>query len=155
MKHIPLTHGKVALVDDEDYARISRYKWYASETMLETFYAMRAVHFPGLSAMQANGSVKYRRLLITMARQIMGLCSDDPRVVDHKNHDTLDNRRYNLRICTVRQNIWNRRKPRNSHNRYKGSYRQANGEWFAMIKKRHIGTFNSEIEERDKTKIRV
>jgi len=29
MKKIPLTKGFVALVDDEDYARVSQYKWCA------------------------------------------------------------------------------------------------------------------------------
>lgn len=28
MKEIPLTQGKVALVDDEDFERVSQYKWY-------------------------------------------------------------------------------------------------------------------------------
>ena len=30
MKQIPLTQGQVALVDDEDYERVSQYKWCAS-----------------------------------------------------------------------------------------------------------------------------
>jgi hypothetical protein len=29
MKQIPITQGQVALVDDEDYERVSKYKWQA------------------------------------------------------------------------------------------------------------------------------
>jgi hypothetical protein len=39
-----------------------------------------------------------------MARRILGLEHGDPLKADHINHDTLDNRRANLRIVTNRQN---------------------------------------------------
>ena len=29
MKEIPLSQGKIALVDDEDYADLSQFKWHA------------------------------------------------------------------------------------------------------------------------------
>lgn len=32
MKEIPLTQGYVALVDDEDYDRVSAFKWYAAKS---------------------------------------------------------------------------------------------------------------------------
>ena len=44
MKKIPLTKGFVALVDDEDYARVSQYKWCAlTRNNYDTVYAVRAV----------------------------------------------------------------------------------------------------------------
>lgn len=40
MKEIPLTKGKVALVDDADFDELNQYKWYASRGR-NTFYACR------------------------------------------------------------------------------------------------------------------
>jgi hypothetical protein len=43
-----------------------------------------------------------------MHRVILGLGPDDPRVTDHVNRNTLDNRRRNLRITTSQNNAKNR-----------------------------------------------
>lgn len=40
--------------------------------------------------------------------------------IDHKNGDTLDNRRDNLRKCTPMQNTWNRRSFKGSSSKFKG-----------------------------------
>lgn len=82
-KTIELTQGYVAIVDDEDYERVSKYKWCVSS-----------------DGYTHNGTVGL------MHRFIMGI--DDPNlVVDHINHDTLDNRKKNLRVCTNQQNNFN------------------------------------------------
>lgn len=90
---IQLTRGLVALIDAEDYPRVSQYRW----TCLN------------------NGSTQARigKERVQMHRFILGLTKDDKRVVDHINHNKLDNRRCNLRIVTHTQNMWNRacRKP--------------------------------------------
>ncbi len=55
-----------------------------------------------------------------MHRYIMRMRRGDRRKVDHKNHDTLDNRRSNLRVATSSQNGGNRRKWMVGSSRYKG-----------------------------------
>ena len=81
-------------------------------------------------------------------RLIAGLPKTDPHTVDHINRNTLDNRRENLRICTPRENSWNRKLPV-SRAGYTGI--QARGKRFeARIqiggKKLCLGTFDTREE---------
>lgn len=106
MREIPLTRGQVALVDDEDYELVSKYKWQAEFcTDTGTFYAQHARRFQ-------------RR--INMARLILGLGDDISILAEHRNHDTLDNRRGNLRKATVAQNQYNKHKSAGKSSSYKG-----------------------------------
>lgn len=107
MKEIPLTQGKVALVDDEDYERLMAMgKWY-----VETIgYA--AKNIPVM-----NGTVK-KYTIQRMHRVISNAGEKDH--VDHINGDRLDNRRCNLRLCTQAQNLGNQRTSKNNHLGVKG-----------------------------------
>lgn len=90
MKKIPLTRGLVTLVDEEDYAALSAYRWQAWSDRRGHIYATRTA--------QKNK----RRTFLSMGRVIM---SPPPGLqVDHINGDTLDNRRINLRVCTKGEN---------------------------------------------------
>ena len=51
------------------------------------------------------------------------------KVVDHRNHDTLDNRKKNLRVCSRQENNANAQKRPGTSSRYKGVC------WHAMSKK--------------------
>jgi hypothetical protein len=96
VKHIQLTQGKVAIIDDKDFKKVSQFKWCVYRSATKRFYAVRNVRL-------ANG--KQRTLY--MARFITGLDFGDPREADHKDHEaTLDNRRKNLRV-TLGQNQQN------------------------------------------------
>lgn len=71
-------------------------------------------------------------------------------VVDHINHNGLDNRRRNLRIVTAKQNSWNMRsaKGRGTSN-YKGvGWVKNKRKWRASIsidnKPKHLGYFEDE-----------
>jgi len=98
MKEIKLTQNRVALVDDDDFDWLSQYKWAAHwERCTRSFYARR--HF-------RIGPGKYGKL--PMHRAILGLSFGDKRQVDHKDHNTLNNQRSNLRIVDCRQNHYNR-----------------------------------------------
>lgn len=91
MKIIQLTQGQVALVDDEDYERINKHKWYAY-VGVNTFYARRT-----------SGGEK-----IIMHREIMGCTKGDEKIIDHINHNGLDCQQHNMRLVTKAQNAMNR-----------------------------------------------
>lgn len=96
---IPLTQGKYATVDEEDYERISKHKWYAEWNKdTKSFYAIRQ-----------SRDKEGKQYKIRMAREILGLNKGDKRQADHKDHNTLDNRTLNLRVATRSQNQWNRK----------------------------------------------
>ncbi len=144
MKQIPLTRGKFATVDDEDYDWLMQWKWFAQPNK-KTWYAGRWVSIRGLYDTDPSRFGLPRRIRTTMSRQIMGLCSDDCRVVDHINHKTLDNRRCNLRICTQKQNIWNRQKRTGTKlSQYIGVVKSSKNRWRAMIDNRYLGVFPTE-----------
>lgn len=69
-----------------------------------------------------------------MHRLVMGV--EDPKIqVDHINHETLDNRRSQLRLCTQRQNSFNTRKHSNNTSGFKGvTQRKDSGKWGAYIR---------------------
>lgn len=101
MREIALTQGQVTLVDDEDYDFLMQWKWFAKRIPKYpelTFHAMRAQTVP-------------RRTTVSMHRVITNCPTG--LVVDHINHNTLDNRRSNLRVCTNAENLANRRYPFN------------------------------------------
>lgn len=133
MKTIPLTQGKEALVDDEDYERLSQYKW--CYTALG--YARRQDYSTG------------RQITVLLHRQVMGLEHGDPRQVDHINRDRLDNRKANLRLASQRVNTHNRPGWTGRTSRYKGVCWNGT-KWQAGIKVNgksyHLGMFDSEWE---------
>ena len=135
-RRIPLTQGKFAIVDPEDYDRLAKYKWFAMRSR-RGFYAIRWVK-------TKNG----RRKKIRMHRQVLNV--HDDKLIDHKNHNGLDNRRENLRIVTNMQNSWNKRKQKGDYSsKYKGvSWAKRVGKWHTEIycrgKKIFIGYFDDE-----------
>ena len=138
MKEIPLTRGYVALVDDEDYEWLSQWKWHA----LVISSSPRAVR----NASIANGGSKGT---IYMSRQIVDAPPGMP--VDHQDHDTLNNQRSNLRVCTYSQNNANRRKTAGCTSRFKGVYwNKGCRKWCAQIKLgglcKYLGLFVDEVK---------
>jgi len=142
-KQIPLSRGLVAIVDDEDYLYLSRAKWCASKNShSKGYFAMRKCKCP------LDGKVHY----IQMHRQI--LRPDRSQCVDHANHNTLDNRKENIRICTHSQNQMNRMVT-SGKSKYKGVYwNKDRKKWIAAItvkvssrrKRITLGAFQTEIE---------
>lgn len=138
-RRIPLTQGKYAIVDPEDYARLSKHKWYAKKAP-GIFYAARS------GAVNKN----VRQPAILMHREIVKV--PDEMVVDHINHKGLDNRKANLRPASRLENSRNRRKQKaKTYSKYKGIYWHKHiNKWCASIgvcgKREYIGYFDNEID---------
>jgi hypothetical protein len=98
VKYIFLTQGQRAIIDDGDFNRVSRHKWFAVKRSSGQYDAAR-----NIKNYHRHGTME--RLLLS--RFITGAI-DHTYVVDHINHNPLDNRKSNLRICTQRQNTQNR-----------------------------------------------
>ncbi len=137
-RRIPLTQGKYAIVDPEDYPRLSKHKWYVVRSP-RSDYAARYV------------TIGYRRqTTVRMHRVIMN--ARPGQFIDHINHNGLDNRKANLRLASNAQNSWNKRKQRGNHSsKYKGvSFFKRENKWTARIqangKKIFLGIFKNEID---------
>jgi len=117
---IPLTQGKYSIVDTNCYNLLSGYKWQ----ILNTSY--------GISARRGSYRPNGKSLTVLMHRQIMS-CPDGM-LVDHENHNTSDNRRQNLRVCTRQQNNANRMLNCNSISGVKGVFKRESGKYRVRIR---------------------
>lgn len=115
---IPLTQNQNAVVDADQYERLIQWNWFAHwNPNTRSFYAMRSLR-GGKS--------------IWMHRFILGI--EDERMIDHFNHDTLDNRKSNLRLANDLENAWNQRLSSSNKSGYKGvHFIPHNGTWRARI----------------------
>ncbi len=141
---IPLTQGQITLVDATDYEWLNQWKWCALwMENVRGFYAVRS------GPRDAN----YKQERFAMARVIMD--AQKGVVVDHEDHDTLNNRRYNLRVATYSQNGFNRRKHvPGSSGGFKGvSWNKLERKWRAHItinwKRTTLGQFRTKEEAID------
>jgi len=137
-RRIPLTQGKYAIVDVEDYEKLAKYKWYLSNNS-RCSYALRTIRWE-------NG--KNGRTNILMHRLILE--PPEGKIIDHINHNSLDNRKANLRFVTTAQNAWNARKRSGKHtSKYKGvSFHKRDRIWQTKIcckgKDIFLGNFEDE-----------
>lgn len=135
MKEIPLTQGKVALVDDEDYAELSKFSWYLHRDG-NIQYAVRCSH---------RNPTTHKRNFIRMHAIILG--TPKGMDTDHINGDGLDNRRENLRVVTKRQNQQNLHILKSS--KFPGvDWNKSHKKWRTKIqingKSHHLGYYNNE-----------
>lgn len=101
MKEIKLTNGMITLIDEEDYEWLMKYNWYYNPEG----YAITRTSSYSLEFMH--------RMIMNPPKGLF---------VDHINHNKLDNRRKNLRICTHAQNKQNQPKRADNTSGYKGVY---------------------------------
>ena len=137
-RKIPLTRGKFAIVDPDDYHRLAKYKWHLAKSPTGSYAARwHRPKNPG------------KRKKIWMHRQIIHI----PKglVCDHINHNAHDNRKANLRPATPSQNLCNRPKTKTkTRSKYKGlEWDKTQKKWKVRIqlhgRKIYLGSFNSQI----------
>jgi hypothetical protein len=125
-KVISLSQDKVALVDDEDYDVLIKFKWFASKNG-KTYYAIR------------KSKILMHRII---SNPPLGF------EIDHINGDGLDNRKENLRIVTHRENCQNKHIEKSS--KFPGvTWNKQHKKWHAHLrisgKYRYVGAFDDEI----------
>jgi hypothetical protein len=97
MKEIKLSRDKIAIVDDDDFEELSKFKWYINENVDHTKqYAMRSKLAKESGELSGTKVYMHRSVLKIHHKNI---------TVKHKNGNTLDNRKENL--YTVQKKITN------------------------------------------------
>ena len=141
MKRIPLTQGKSALVDDEDFDHVNQWKWCARKSH-NSYYAIRTAYLGGGRKNQKIKTVYLHRLIIGAKRG---------EEIDHRNGDSLDNQKNNLRRCTHAQNMQNMKRQIGKTSEHKGvSWYKPTQKWIAKIvhggEQIHLGYFVAESD---------
>ena len=130
---IPLTQGKVALIDDEDFERVSQFKWWIAKRRDGKFYARR----------EMNGKSIFLHRFLMDAPPGME--------VDHKNGDGLNCQRYNMRLATRAGNSKNQNKHSNNTSGFKGvCFDKKRGKYRAKIcadgVHHHLGFYDDPVD---------
>lgn len=123
---VPLSRGLFATIDKADADVVSRYNWYAINPDGHGWYANRNT---------SDGGAEFLHRLIAGA--------EPGELIDHKDRDTLNCRRGNLRRATPRESNANQRIDRtNNTSGYRGVCRHRT-RWVARVADQHIGLYDS------------
>lgn len=133
MKEILTNNGMVALVDDEDFERLSAYKWRAVK-QCRVWYAVATVEIPPYGK-----SCGMHRLILSPPGRVG---------VDHRNGNGLDNQKHNLRLANDSQNQANRRNLTLNTSGFRGvCFNKKSNRWQSQIKylgkNLYLGLFDS------------
>jgi hypothetical protein len=114
------------IIDLEDVEKCKLYKWHIKHS-LHTDYAIASI--------SENEKLLLHRLILDYNGSLD---------IDHNNHNGLDNRKFNLEVCSHSKNLTNQ------HNKYNGVYQVKSGRYRATIcidsKTIYLGTYNSPEE---------
>jgi hypothetical protein len=137
MRIIPLTQNKVALINDDDFDSIAKFKWQAL-LINGTWYAVMRLKILG------------KKKAVYMHRFLMNGI-DASIFVDHLDGDGLNNQRSNLRRSNRSQNGVNRKKRSGCSSKFLGVYFQKRkNRWIAFTRKdgvkHYLGCFEHEAD---------
>jgi hypothetical protein len=137
-RRIYLGDGLFALVDPPDYYWLNNFHWSPRRNS-NCIYAVRFINDPGR-----------KTKIVSLHREITN--APPGLLVDHRNRNTLDNRRSNLRLATHSQNQFNKAKTTlKTSSRFIGVYlEKRSGLWGTKIshhgKSTWLGRFKSELD---------
>lgn len=128
------------LVDDEDLERVLTHErawWLNAEGYV--------ISETGSNKLQNRKPILLHRFIMQPEKHL---------IIDHKNHNLLDNRRCNLRVCTAAENSFNRRKDSRNKSGYKGvCFEKSRNKWAADIRafgvRYRLGRFDTAEQARD------
>lgn len=128
------------IIDDEDLPLFLSRKWWPNRSK---YKQTGLIYFLGYEY-DDDG----KRHVIGLHRAIMRCTRDDKIDVDHIDHDTLNNSKYNLRRISHANNMKNYSKPTTNTSGYKGvSFHSATGKYQASIQsnegQRYLGVYSS------------
>ena len=121
--------GQDILLDDDVFERVRYRKWYTY----------------GRAVMAYDSAINGKQNMLCLHRVVIGAKSGD--IVDHINHNVLDNRRVNLRLATQAQNGANRSgRNKNNTSGYRGvSWYKPLKKWYSYLRingeRKYLGVF--------------
>ena len=120
-----------AIIDLDDVDKVKEYKWHVNKSRGKYEYVI-----------SSKNNTKLHRLIVNAPKGM---------VIDHINHNCLDNRKENLRLCTNQQNICNCEVAKNNKSGHKGVYWcNSRNKWQAQVtinnKTVYVGRYNT-LEE--------
>ena len=142
MKEIPLTQGKFAIVDDEDYEWVMQWKWCATKNG-KIWYVKRKNRNPPPTSIYLHREILQRKL---------GRLLPGREYTDHIDRNGLNNQRINLRAATPAQNNKHKRKDTLSKSKYWGCvWINEDKKWSVRLRNTdgtclYLGRFTNEVE---------
>jgi hypothetical protein len=137
VKEIKLTKNKISIIDDEDFDRVSKYKWHC----LANDYAARKFYYEKKDGKWVTKYIRLHQFVL----------NEFNKEIDHINGNRLDNRKENLRFCDRTLNNANIGLKSNNTSGYKGvRLNRTMKKWFASRtaykKVYYLGSFKDKID---------
>ena len=138
MRILQLTKRLFSTISDESWGLVSSKSWHVKK-LGDNYYAIRQ---------PAEGVTIY------LHREILGLTTNDKVVVDHIDHDTLNNQLDNLRIVTIQENCCNRRAGKNNRSGFLGVfYDRHRNKWVATVSYKRVTVFRNRYATFEEAKV--
>lgn len=131
--NIKLTNSKLfAIIDEDDYLLIAAYDWWLRKDEFRNYVQTKI----------GRDSICIHQLILPAKQGF---------IIDHKDHNGLNNQRNNLRYATQEQNSFNRRMRLDNSSGYKGvSWAETSKKWRVQLQaggtKRNGGLHNTKEE---------